>query len=459
MDNSTTIQLFLNRFNKYVSSEKLFSVGDHLFLAVSGGLDSVVLTDIMDKLGYSFSIAHCNFGLRGDESNRDQDFVRELANRYKVSFYTKTFDTAGYALANKCSIQEAARQLRYDWFETIIKEQSLQKSNQKFRLLTAHHLDDNIETLLMNFFKGTGIAGLRGMLPLTEKIARPLLFARRIDLENYASVNGLSWVEDSSNLEDKYSRNYFRHHLIPLVEKVYPQAIYNLADNLERFRDIEQLYQISIERLIKNLVVEKGNELHIPVEKLRLSPAVKTIIFEITRPFGFSSAQADEVLKLIDSQTGKYILSATHRILKNRNWLIISPIEDLEQSLFIVESIPVDIFFPAGKLSIRKSNPGEKDIQQAGNMVAFLDVSEITFPLIIRKWKAGDYFYPLGMRKKKKIARFLIDLKKSKGEKENIWVIESDKRIIWIPGLRLDDRFKIKPSSSNIFKMEFLPKQ
>ncbi len=434
-------------------------MGDHLLLAVSGGLDSVVLTDVVHKLGYTYSIAHCNFSLRGDESNRDEAFVKQLASHYQVPFFVKTFDTAGYAATNKCSIQEAARQLRYNWFETIIKEQGLLNRSRKFRLLTAHHLDDNIETLLMNFFKGTGIAGLRGMLPLTEKVVRPLLFARRADLENYATATGLSWVEDSSNLEDKYSRNYFRHQVIPLVEKVYPQAIHNLADNLERFRDIEKLYQLSIDRVTKSLIFIKDNEIHIPVEKLRLSPAVKTIIFEIIRPFDFSAPQADEVLKLLDSQTGKYVLSGTHRILKNRNWLIISPITEAEKSLYLVEDIPSEIFFPAGRLSIRESAPGEKDIQQAGNLVAYLDASELTFPLIVRKWRTGDYFYPLGMRKKKKIARFLIDLKKSKGEKEKTWVVESGKRIIWIVGLRLDDRFKILPSSSGICRLELFPQK
>lgn len=442
-----------------MATEKLFSSGDHLLLAVSGGLDSVVLTDIIYKLGFSFSVAHCNFSLRGDESNRDEDFVKQLSRLYKVSFYTKKFDTKGYATVNKCSIQEAARNLRYDWFESLINEMNLPKGKQNIRLLTAHHLDDNIETLLMNFFKGTGIAGLRSMLPLTNKVRRPLLFARRGDLENYATAAGISWVEDSSNLADKYSRNFFRHQLIPLVEQVYPQALNNLADNLHRFRDIEKLYQLSVDRLTKSLIVEKGDELHIPVEKIRLSPAIKTIVFEIIRPFGFSAPQSDEVLKLLDSQTGKYILSGTHRILKNRNWLIISPIELSEKSAYIIEEIPAEINFPIGRLSIRESTPGDKEIKQADNMIAFLDASDIVFPLILRKWKMGDYFYPLGMRKKKKIARFLIDLKKSKGEKENTWVLESAKRIIWIVGLRIDDRFKIIPSSSIIYTMELLPNQ
>ncbi|MGL6269250.1 MAG: tRNA lysidine(34) synthetase TilS, partial [Chitinophagaceae bacterium] len=402
MDKTKTIEAFLERCKLFVNEEKLFSSGDPLLLAVSGGLDSVVLTDIIYTLGYTFSIAHCNFNLRGEESERDQDFVKQLSKHYHVPYYVETFDTAGFAFTNKCSIQEAARHLRYNWFESIINKQVLDKGMRKMRLLTAHHLDDNLETMLMNFFKGTGIAGMRGILPFTENVARPLLFARRNDLENYASFKGLKWVEDSSNLEDKYSRNYVRHQLIPLVEKLYPQALDNLADNLDRFRDIEKLYQLSVDRLTKGLIVQKGDEVHIPVEKIRLSPAIKTIVFEIIRRFGFSAPQSDEVLKLLDSQTGKYILSRTHRILKNRNWLIISAIEQSEKSVCIIEEMPAEINFPMGRLSLSAAKPMDKEFKQEDNSIAFLDASEIAFPLILRKWKTGDYFYPLGMRKKKK---------------------------------------------------------
>jgi tRNA(Ile)-lysidine synthase len=440
-----------------VRTEKIFSDADHLLVAVSGGLDSVVLCDAVNQLGYTFSMAHCNFKLRGAESERDEAFVKQLAEQYKVPVHIRSFDTASFAAQNKCSIQEAARQLRYTWFAELIHDFNDRSGNKKMRLLTAHHLDDNIETLLMNFFKGTGIAGLRAMQPATEKVARPLLWARKQVLEDYARLTGLQWVEDSSNLEDKYARNYFRHQLIPLVEKIYPQVMDNLTDNLDRFRDIEKLYQLSVDRLVRQMIVVKGDEMHIPVEKLRLAQAVKTLLFEIIRPYGFHPAQLNEVLKLLDSQTGKYVLSQTHRILKNRNWLIISKMVPTESGIFLFEEIPSSVKFPAGIIDISQGSPSEVDILSSGDNNAWLDATEIHLPLILRKWKTGDYFYPLGMRKKKKISRFLIDRKRSKIEKENTWVIESDKRIIWVVGQRIDDRFKFSSASKKCYMFFFEP--
>jgi tRNA(Ile)-lysidine synthase len=332
-------------------------------------------------------------------------------------------------------------------------EYSVSEYNRNIRLLTAHHLDDNIETLLMNFFKGTGIAGLRGMLPSTEKVKRPFLFAKRLEIEQYAASVGLNWVEDSSNLEDKYSRNFFRHQVIPLVEKIFPQAIENLSDNLGRFRDIEKIYLLSVEQMVKKLVIPRGKELHIPVEKLRLSIAARTLVYEIISRYGFHANHVEEVMKLLDSQTGKYVSSATHRIIKNRNWLIIALNQTSSSGIFLLEEIPSSLIFQGGKINLSITHPSEVEVLYSGNGVAYLNAVDIRFPLILRKWKTGDYFYPLGMRKKKKISRFLIDLKKSKIDKENTWVLESDKRIVWVVGERLDDRFKWTPAAKIVFRI------
>ena len=422
-------------------------------LAVSGGLDSVVLCDVVHRMGYEFSIAHCNFKLRDEESERDETFVRRLAEQYNVKFYCKSFDTIGYAEQNKCSIQEAARQLRYEWFGIITDKYIASEYKRKIRLLTAHHLNDNVETLLMNFFKGTGIAGLRGMLPSTEKVKRPFLFAKRLEIEAYAVSVGLNWVEDSSNVEDKYSRNFVRHQVIPLVEEIFPQAIENLSDNLGRFRDIEKIYLHSVEQMVKKLVIPKGDELHISVEKLRLSIAARTLVYEIVSRYGFHANQVDEVIKLIDSQTGKYVSSATHRIIKNRNWLIIALNQTSSSGIFLLEEVPSYLIFQGGKINLSIAHPSETEVLSSGNGVAYLNAVDIRFPLILRKCKTGDYFYPLGMRKKKKISRFLIDLKKSKIEKENTWILESDKRIVWVVGERLDDRFKWTPAAKIVFRI------
>ena len=232
----------LQAFRDFIAKERLFSVGDRLLLAVSGGLDSIVLCELMHRGKFNVEIAHCNFQLRGAESDRDEAFVRQLGERYGWEVHIRRFDTEAYATSEKVSIQVAARELRYQWFYEIIDSWAQPAAF----VITAHHLDDNTETLLMNFFKGTGIAGLRAMLPRQGKIIRPLLFATRAMLQHFAAGEGLEWVEDSSNVEDKYTRNFFRHQVIPLVQKVYPAAVQNLADNISRFREIEWIYRQAI---------------------------------------------------------------------------------------------------------------------------------------------------------------------------------------------------------------------
>ena len=433
----------LQQFKEFIGKESLFLPAEKLLLAVSGGLDSVVLSDLCYKAGFDFTIAHCNFQLRGEESMRDEQFVQQLGARYSKEVLVKHFDTKTFASQNKVSIQVAARELRYAWFyELLGKDKSLHY------LITAHHLDDNIETMLMNLFKGTGIAGLRGILPKQDKLLRPLLFANKEIIHQYAMADQLSWAEDSSNSTDDYSRNYFRHQVIPLIEKLYPGAVNNLGENLSRFRDIELLYQQSIAFNKKKLLVTKGNEIHMPILKLKRTGALPSVLYEIAKAYGFSSAQVEEIISLLDSETGKYIESATHRIIKNRQWLIIAPQNNSESNTILIEQLDTKIVYPGGILSV--SSPGNKNettVPSKDTNTACIDAAAVHFPMFLRKWKEGDYFYPLGMQKKKKLARFIIDQKLSRTEKESIWVIESARKIIWVIGHRIDDRFKLKPST------------
>ncbi|MCU7552187.1 tRNA lysidine(34) synthetase TilS [Chitinophagaceae bacterium LB-8] len=418
-----------------------------MLLAVSGGVDSTVLCQLCHEAGFSFSIAHCNFGLRGEESIRDEVFVSTLAEKYKVPLYLNRFNTKDFAEAHKLSIQEAARKLRYDWFEDILKKNDLNY------LLTAHHLDDNIETILMNFFKGTGISGLRGILPKSGNIIRPLLFEKREEIESYAIEKNLSWVNDSSNDESKYTRNYFRHQIIPSIEKVFPEAITNMAQNIPRFMETEILYRQAVAIHKRNLLQLKGAEVHIPVLKLLKSNPLSTIVFEIIKEYGFSGRQVNEVIRLLNSETGKYIQSVSHRILRNRKWLIISPLKTENAQMIIIEKDQTEVFYDDQKMLIHFQE--ERPISFSNdNKEAVLDFKDIQFPLIIRKWKPGDYFYPLGMPKKKKLSRFFIDLKLSKGGKEHVWVLESNKRIIWVIGLRIDDRFKVTSSTKKTLRLQ-----
>jgi tRNA(Ile)-lysidine synthase len=452
----------LHAFNDFIAKEQLFSPGDRLLVAVSGGLDSTVLCELCHRAGLGFAIAHCNFQLRGTESDRDEQLVRQAAAGYDKEVFVKKFDTDAYATANKLSIQVAARELRYDWFREILDDwerrsppAAAPRVTPRNFVVTAHHLDDNIETLLMNFFKGTGITGLRAMLPRQGRILRPLLFASRADLEQFAGDQGLTWVEDSSNRSDKYTRNYFRHQVIPLVQQVYPAALFNLADNIGRFREIELIYRQTIEQQKRKLLEYKGGDIHVPVLKLKRSEPLLTLVHEIITPFGFSPQQAGAVIGLLDSASGKYVLSATHRILKNRNWLIISPRSTTEAATILIEAGDAEIAYAQGVLRLQQTSPsGIPAAALAQTSIAWLDAAQIEFPLLLRKWQPGDYFYPLGMRKKKKLARFFIDNKLSLAAKEKIWVVEMNKKIIWIVGLRIDDRFRITPGTRQVLKLE-----
>jgi tRNA(Ile)-lysidine synthase len=443
------------RFQQYITDHHLFSPKDTLLLAVSGGIDSVVLCELCKQAEYPFAIAHCNFRLRGEESERDAAFVRQLALSYEVPFFIKEFDTQAYGENNKLSIQEAARELRYSWFEELLSLQpAIHHSPFTIHLLTAHHLDDNIETMLMHFFRGTGIHGLRGMLPKQGTIVRPLLFARKQELKQFGEENKLSWVEDSSNALNKYSRNYFRNQLIPLVQHIYPEAENNLAGNLRRFADMEALYEQAIERHRKKLLEYKGQEVHIPVLKLQKSTPLSAIVYEIIKEFGFSAAQVDEVIRLLQSESGRYVQSATHRIIKNRRWLIIAPAQSQQVQTLVIDEDESRIVFENGALVF--DGLPNKSVQLANDAaIAFIDRVSLQFPLLLRKWKKGDYFYPLGLKKKKKLARFFIDQKLSLTDKEKVWVLESNKKIVWVVGLRIDDRFKITDATNKVLRISF----
>jgi len=452
----------LTSFQSFIKTGNLFQPKDELLLAVSGGVDSVVLSDLCNRAGFNFNIAHCNFNLRGEESGRDEQFVRTLGEKYGRKVFVKKFDTAKYAKEHKTGIQEAARELRYQWFNEIINSQSsmagdhtdfVHRSAVSTRyILTAHHANDNIETLLMNFFKGTGINGLRSILPKKGNLVRPLLFAAKEEIKAYADQNNLSFVEDSSNISDKYTRNFFRNQLIPAIKKVFPKVEDNLINNLGRFKEIEILYTQSISNHKKKLLEQKGEEVHIPVLKLMKTSPLRTVIYEIIKEFDFSPHQAGEVINLLQSETGRYIQSSSHKIIKNRNWLIISPANSLAAETILIEENDMAVRFNNGKLKIEKL-PAVNYQLLTDSSIAMLDADEIKFPLLLRKWKQGDYFYPLGMRKKKKLSRFFIDQKMPQTEKENTWLIEMDRKIIWIVGKRIDDRCKIVPGTKNILKI------
>ena len=438
--------------------------GASLLLAVSGGLDSVVLTDLVAKSGYDFSIAHCNFQLRGEESLRDEMFVRSLGAKYQKQVLVRKFDTGQLAKDARQSVQETARNLRYAWFREIMAvppEQHSPGENPSHQglvqyLATAHQANDNIETLLINFFRGTGISGLHGIPPEQGKVIRPLLFAKRQEIAEYAAAENLSWVEDSSNATDKYTRNFIRHRVIPPLQEIIPNLENNLLHNIDRFREVEILYRQSVEHYRKTLLLKKGNEFHIPILKLSDAVPLNTIILELFATFNFSAAQVEEIRKLMHASNGSCLASSTHRLIRNRNWLIVAPAESLLSSHIMVAESDTKIFFENGILEFQTEAADGFPLTQ-GREIAGLDAATIRYPLLLRKWKQGDYFIPLGMNGKKKLSRFFIDLKLSKTEKEKVWVLEMDKKIVWVVGFRPDDRFKISPTTKKVLSIRFQP--
>lgn len=451
----------LQRYTTYIQRNHLFQPTDKLLLAVSGGIDSVVLSHLTKSAGYLFGIAHCNFQLRGEESERDEAFVRELARSLAVPLFIKRFDTKSYAAERKVSIQVAARELRYHYFREILDGNTNKDlmtgsadASASYRfLVTAHHLDDNIETVFMNFCKGTGIRGLRGIQSKQERIVRPLLFASREDIMEYAHQHDLHWIEDSSNDETKYTRNYFRKVVLPSIEKIYPQLRNNLQNNINRYNEVADLYSQAVAVHKKRLLEQNGDEVHVPVLKLAKIAPRSTLIYEIIKDYGFTAQQVEEVEKLLTSDSGKYITSTTHRILRNRAWLIISPLESSRDTIVVMEKDDEETFFDQSRLQLKRLEGGAVTFS-ADNAVAVLDAKEVQFPLIIRKWKEGDYFYPLGMKKKKKkLSRFFIDQKLSLSQKEKVWVVESHKKIVWVIGYRIDERFKITPSTRQALQL------
>ncbi|MGA3013772.1 MAG: tRNA lysidine(34) synthetase TilS [Bacteroidales bacterium] len=443
----------LKNFKAFIAKEKLFSPDDRVLLAVSGGIDSVFMCDLFHRAGFSFGIAHCNFGLRGKESDEDEIFVEKLAKNYKVPFYCKKFSTKKVAKDKKLSIQMAARDLRYEWFEEIRS-----KENYKF-IATAHHLDDQIETFFINLQRSTGIAGLHGILPIQKTLVRPLLFTYRENIVSYARKHKLEYREDSSNAENKYLRNKIRHEIIPVfreLNQAFPQV---LTENIHRIREAELIFRNSIEEVRKKLIKEDKEGLHISVNELnKLTPA-GIYAFELLSPFGFNESVIGDLLQSREEFSGKVFYSQTHRLIMNRDEIILNAIPDkkdtlLKNSKIIIPEERKEIRKPIHLKFERKEGGKGFGIDTSEN-TANLDLRNIKYPLILRRWEKGDAFYPLGMNKKKKLSDYFIDQKLSIPAKENIWLLCSGPNILWIAGQRIDHRFRITPKTKEVLQVRW----
>lgn len=434
----------VQKFIEFNTAKRLANAKKKTMLTVSGGIDSVVMCVLFNEAKFPFAIAHCNFQLRGKESDGDEQLVKELGKKYGIEVFVKKFDTKKYAVEKSISIQLAARELRYTWFEELRKE-------KEFDLIaTAHHLNDNIETILLNLTKGTGIRGLRGIPVRQGNIVRPLLFASREEIENYQQQNKLEFREDSSNADDKYTRNKIRHNIIPLLKEINPSLENAFADKIELFTELEVMYEKEMKKSSSQLFLQRANDIYIPILKLKKTENASSVLFEYLKDYGFNSEQVDDILGAVDGEAGKQFLSSTARIIKDRRFLILTKLADKDFSIQFISEGDKEVKLGKGKLQITNNqSPITPDKRSA-----FLDKSKLEFPLIARKWKQGDYFYPFGMKlKKKKLKKFFTDEKVSLNEKENIWVIESNKKIVWVAGYRIDERFKVTDKTKEILKM------
>lgn len=441
----------LEEFIAFIKKEQLFRKEQNILLTVSGGVDSIVMCDLFHKAGFSFGIAHCNFNLRGKESDDDKKFVSGLAARYNVPFAWKSFDTKRYAKKKKISIQMAARELRYDWMKRFARD-------KKYSFLaTAHHLDDSIETFFINILRGTGIAGLQGVPLRQGMIIRPMLFANKKMIRDYAMSENLMWREDSSNLTDKYLRNNIRHHLIPSLKKLNTGFERTISRELSYLKDAAEIFKKFIEEKKKEIMVEEGKSILLNIKKLKESGHAETILHELLRAYDFTPETTELIAQRMYTTAGKKFLSPTYRLIKDRDFLVLTPNRSAGgKNGYLIKKDQDE--FKNTQLHLKiDSIPGNlTQVKDRSSSIAYFDQALISFPLKLRKWKPGDSFHPLGMTGKKKLSDFLIDKKVPLNEKENIHVLESGGKVIWVVGHRIDDRHKVLPGTKRILRLSIL---
>ena len=438
----------IDKFKSFIETNGLISENDTILLAVSGGIDSMVMANLFLRTDFKFGIAHCNFNLRGIESDGDEEFVKDYAVKRDIPFYVKRFETSKYAAKNGISIQMAARELRYKWFDLTLQKHGYTS------ISLAHNLNDNIETFLINLARGTGINGLTGIKPLNNNLIRPLLFATRKSITDYSYEYEVPYREDSSNAETKYVRNKIRHLLLPILKDINPSIETTLNETILRVNEINEIYVSSILEIKSKLTIKRDDHIAFRIEDLKKHEIGKTILYELFKGYGIGSMQLDDLITIINGRSGKQIITPTHRLIKNR------------KELLVTENAPdKNINYLINELSDFKNLPNVSEAfitdvstgysEADGKARGCFDAGKVIYPLKIRKWQKGDTFFPLGMKQKKKLSDYFIDNKLSLFEKENCTILESDGKIMWIIGDRIDDRFKITNSTKNILNIVF----
>lgn len=434
-----------DRFEHHVNTNLKFLKRSKLLIATSGGVDSVVLVHLCKALNLDIALAHCNFNLRGNESDTDEAFVIHLGEALDVEVFIQNFDTEAYAKENKCSIQMAARELRYDWFEELATQLQFNY------VLTAHHADDNLETFLINFTRGTGLNGLTGIPSVNGNTVRPLLLFSRDAIETYAKENNIEWREDSSNTSRKYLRNKLRYEVVPILKEINPQLLDSFQNTLDYLGDTASIVQQTMQDFLSECIVasDDSNTMYL-VSAFKAQTNPKAYLFEVLKTYGFT--EWNDVVHLLDAESGKYVSSNTHRLLKHREYLILTQLCHSEQS---EESLLINIDETAVKTPLGILFFDEADALKNNTATEiYVDKAKLKFPLEIRTWQQGDVFQPIGMKGKKKVSKYLKDERLSLIEKENTFVLTSDNSIVWVIGRRADDRYKVTDQTAQILKLK-----
>ncbi len=437
---------------RFVQARKMFLAQEPILLAISGGIDSMVMADLFHRCGYRFGIAHCNFGLRGEESEADEQFVRLKAAQLNVPFHTERFDTRERARRNRVSIQMAARELRYDWFDKIRQEHGYRYT------ATAHHLDDQAETFLINLARGTGIAGLHGIPVQTGSIIRPLMFTGRAEIEAYARRHKVAFRHDHSNDELKYTRNRVRQEIVPALKKLNPDFIRGLSETIRRISEFEQAGQHELETWSAKAVRRQDNEWVLDIGTIPVDRPPGPYLWKVMAPFGFNETQLDNLLRCLHGEGRRRFSSATHRLDREKGCIRISR----KEKKAVDREYEIELFSRSKKMSrplslhYRRITAVDSYEIPATGAIASLDFGKLVFPLILRRWRAGDSFHPLGMRKRKKISDFFIDQKVVQKDREEAWLLSSGGQIVWILGHRIDHRYRVTIATREILRIEIV---